>query len=441
MTAGQMQSSIMETPPSESPTPGRVTSALGASTQQHAHPLPEQINHMEMDRTSESSIASRFGTMLINTIQEEHTLGDSSIQSASGNLIDANTGDDGSARFFQEQEAFLAQYEIEIELDTQHRQFAPSTGSGTFTTANTSEPSTQYPEPRLSMTAGTAGAGEQMHPSMEMQMQANMTMLMGMLAKQQAEFQKQMLDMEARQKRELTNILQSQQTVLSSPNRVGHPLSPNNNYSAMYPTPPGDQLVNSLVTALGQVSSNRSGLKELSKVKDTDDAAKTLSKWSMELRSMDVHERQWVKKVLPCMIEGGNLHKWSLAYQPSMDINGFIRDVDDPKYIYNWTWDQLVKSLSTTGMWKRPDLQKNINAIHSAKCEEDADGPKIQQYIDKFKIDYQLVSAQRLYNIVPPEAAAFCLFNGLPQYFKDHMNRHTAPDPYQKRTWKPSCSK
>ena len=99
MTAGQ--SSIMETPPSESPTPGRVTPALGASTQQHAHPLPEQINHMEMDRTSESSIASRFGTMLINTIQEENTLGDSSIQSASGNLIDANSGDDGSARFFQ----------------------------------------------------------------------------------------------------------------------------------------------------------------------------------------------------------------------------------------------------------------------------------------------------------------------------------------------------
>jgi hypothetical protein len=63
--------------------------------------------------------------MLINTIQEEHTLGDSSIQSASGNLIDANSGDDGSARFFQEQEAFLAQYEIEIELDAQHRQFAP----------------------------------------------------------------------------------------------------------------------------------------------------------------------------------------------------------------------------------------------------------------------------------------------------------------------------
>jgi hypothetical protein len=71
---------------------------------------------------------------------------------------------------------------------------------------------------------------------MQMQMQSNMTMLMGMFAKQQAEFQKQMLDMEARQKRELTNILQSQQTALSSPNRVGHPLSPNSNYSAMYPT-------------------------------------------------------------------------------------------------------------------------------------------------------------------------------------------------------------
>jgi hypothetical protein len=168
MTAGQ--SSIMETPPSKSPTTGRVTAALGASTQQHAHPLPEQINHMEMDRTSESSIASRFGTMLINTIQEEHTLGDSSIQSASGNLIDANSGDDGIDQFFQEQEAFLAQYEIELELDAQHRQHrlklsdihAFNTGSGMFTTANTSEPSTQYPEPRLSMTAGTAGAGEQM---------------------------------------------------------------------------------------------------------------------------------------------------------------------------------------------------------------------------------------------------------------------------------------
>jgi hypothetical protein len=155
MTAGQMQSSIMETPPSESPTPGRVTSTLGASSQQDAHPLPEQINHMELDRTSESSIVSRFGTMLINTIQEERTLRDSSIQSASGNLIDANTGDDGSARFFQDQEEFLANYEIELELDAQHRQHslklsdihATSTGSGMFTTANTSEPSTQYPEP------------------------------------------------------------------------------------------------------------------------------------------------------------------------------------------------------------------------------------------------------------------------------------------------------
>jgi len=93
--------------------------------------------------------------MLINTIQEERTLRDSSIQSASGNLIDANTGDDGSARFFQDQEEFLANYEIELELDAQHRQHslklsdihATSTGSGMFTTANTNEPSTQYPEP------------------------------------------------------------------------------------------------------------------------------------------------------------------------------------------------------------------------------------------------------------------------------------------------------
>ena len=411
-TAGRMQSSIMETPPSESQTPGRVTSALGASTQQDAHPLPEQINHMDLDRTADSSIAPRFGTMLINTIPEERTLGTSSIQGASGTLIDANTGEDGSAQFFQEQDDFLAKYELELELDAQHRLklsdiHATSPGSGMFTTANTGEPSMQYPESSVYTAAGTSGAGGQIQHSMQMQMQSNMTMLMGMFAKQQTEFQKQMLEMEARQKRELTNILQSQQTAQSSSNRVGHPLSPNSNYSATYPTPPGDQLVSSLVTALGQVSSNKSGLKELSKVKDTDDVAKILSKWSMELRSMDVHERQWVKKVLPCMIEGGNLHKWSLAYQPSMDLNGLIYDVDDPKYIYNWTWDQLVKSLSTTGMWKRPDLQKNINAIHSAKCEEDANGPKIQQYIDKFKIDYQLVSAQRLYNIVPPEAAAY----------------------------------
>ena len=73
-------------------------------------------------------------------------------------------------------------------------------------------------------------------------------------------------------------------------------------------------------------------------------------------------------------------------------------------------------------------VSAHLVAKHS---EEDADGPKIQQYIDKFKIDYQLVSAQGLYNIVPPEAAAYCLFNGLPQYFKDHMNRRTAPGPYQ----------
>ena len=103
-TAGRMQSSIMETPPSESQTPGRVTSALGASTQQDAHPLPEQINHMDLDRTADSSIAPRFGTMLINTIPEERTLGASSIQGASGTLIDANTGEDGSAQFFQEQD-------------------------------------------------------------------------------------------------------------------------------------------------------------------------------------------------------------------------------------------------------------------------------------------------------------------------------------------------
>jgi hypothetical protein len=120
-TAWRMQSSIMETPPSESQTPGRVTSALGASTQQDAHPLPEQITHMDLDRTADSTIASRFGTMLINTIPEERTLRSSSIQGASGNLIDANTGEDGSAQFFQEPDDFLAKYELELEFHAQHR--------------------------------------------------------------------------------------------------------------------------------------------------------------------------------------------------------------------------------------------------------------------------------------------------------------------------------
>ena len=144
LTAGQMQLNIMETPPSESPTPGRVTSALGASTQQNAHPLPEQINHMDLDRTSDSSITSRFGTILINTIPEEPTLGASSIQGASGNLMDANTREDGSAQFFQEQDDFLAKYELELELDAQHRLklsdiHATSPSSGMFTTANTGD--------------------------------------------------------------------------------------------------------------------------------------------------------------------------------------------------------------------------------------------------------------------------------------------------------------
>ena len=30
-----------------------------------------------------------------------------------------------------------------------------------------------------------------------------------------------------------------------------------------------------------------------------------------------------------------------------------------------------------------------------------------------------------------PEVAAYCLFNGLSQYFKEHMNRRTTPGPYQ----------
>ena len=71
LTAGQMQLNIMETPPSESPTPGRVTSALGASTQQNAHPLPEQINHMDFDRTADSSIAG-FWPLWMTPLPRKH---------------------------------------------------------------------------------------------------------------------------------------------------------------------------------------------------------------------------------------------------------------------------------------------------------------------------------------------------------------------------------
>ena len=49
-----------------------------------------------------------------------------------------------------------------------------------------------------------------------------------------------------------------------------------------------------------------------------------------------------------------------------------------------------------------------------AQCEKDADGSKIQQYIDKFKLDYRQVVAQRLDSIVSPEAAAYYMFTGLP---------------------------
>ena len=350
--------------------------------------------------------------MLINTVQEEDTQGVSSIQGASGDLVDADTGEDGNGTWDEAQAEFLERFEsmpdeslqaqarsgaawnftltpAEAERRAQQRNLklsdiqAASPDSGSFTTAITSETSKQFSGLSSFTAAGTGEAGAQLQ-SMQMQMmQSNMTMFMQMLEKQQADFQKQILDMETRQKRELATMLQNQQTAQSSNARVVHPLSPNGDYRTIHPVTSSDQLVNSLVTALGQVSSNKSGIRELSKVKDTDDVAKILSKWSMALRSMDVHENQWVKKVLPCMIEGGNLHKWSIAYQPSMDLNGLIYNADDPKYIYNWTWDQLVRSLTTTGMWKRPDLQKNINAIHSAKCEEEADGPKIQQYIDK----------------------------------------------------------
>lgn len=121
-------------------------------------------------------------------------------------------------------------------------------------------------------------------------MQSNMNMLMQMFAKQQSDFQKQMTEMETRQRRELATMLQNQQTALPSNADAGHPLSPNGDYRAIHSVTTGDQLVTFLVTALGQVSSHKSGIKELSKVKDTDDVAKVLSKWSMELQSMEVHE-------------------------------------------------------------------------------------------------------------------------------------------------------
>ncbi len=46
--------------------------------------------------------------------------------------------------------------------------------------------------------------------------------------------------------------------------------------------------MNTVNSKLGTLLSH--SIKELSKVKDTDDVAKVLSKWSMELQSMEVHE-------------------------------------------------------------------------------------------------------------------------------------------------------
>jgi hypothetical protein len=84
----------------------------GASMQQAPHPLPEQINHMTLSPTSTPPIASRFGTMLINTVQEEGTQGVSSIQGASGDLVDADTGEDGNGETWDEAQAeFLERFE------------------------------------------------------------------------------------------------------------------------------------------------------------------------------------------------------------------------------------------------------------------------------------------------------------------------------------------
>jgi hypothetical protein len=73
---------------------------------------------------------------------------------------------------------------------------------------------------------GAREAGAQDASTMQMQMmQSNMTMFMQMLAKQQADLQKQMMEMEIRQRRELATMLQNQQTAQSSNASAGHPLA------------------------------------------------------------------------------------------------------------------------------------------------------------------------------------------------------------------------
>jgi vacuolar-type H+-ATPase catalytic subunit A/Vma1 len=111
--------------------------------------------------------------MLINTVQEEDTQGVSSIQGASGDLVDADTGEDGNGTWDEAQAEFLERFEsmpdeslqaqarsgaawnstltpAEAERGVQQRNLklsdiqAASPDSGSFTTAITSETSKQF---------------------------------------------------------------------------------------------------------------------------------------------------------------------------------------------------------------------------------------------------------------------------------------------------------
>ena len=81
--------------------------------------------------------------------------------------------------------------------------------------------------------AKEVGAQDPSMTQMQM-MQYNMNMLMQMFAKQQSDFQKQMTEMDTRQRRELATMLQNQQTALPSIAGAGHPLSPNGDYRAIH---------------------------------------------------------------------------------------------------------------------------------------------------------------------------------------------------------------
>ena len=78
----------------------------------------------------------------------------------------------------------------------------------------------------------------------------------------------------------------------------------------------GQFVVESLTTALSKVTASMHDGKNLNltKVKDTDNANEILILWASELSAIGVQEKDWVRKVIPCMLEGGNLRKWASQY-------------------------------------------------------------------------------------------------------------------------------